>query len=207
VIVSSKIETYLNSVTPERPPVLREMEVYAREHDFPIVGPQVGRVLYQMTLVTKARKILELGSGFGYSAFWFSMAAKSKGDIFMIDGGKGHKRQAFDYFKRAGLQSQFDFRIGDALKIAGKLAVPFDIIFNDIDKYEYPRTIDLAAALLKKGGLFITDNILWSGKVCEKKQDTSTEAIVEFTRNLYRDSRFFTTALPIRDGISLSLRL
>ncbi|MCP4685793.1 MAG: O-methyltransferase [bacterium] len=183
------------------------METYAREKDFPIVGPQVGRVLYQMALATKARKILELGSGFGYSAYWFSLAARSKGVITMTDGNKANKRRAFDYFKRAGLQSQFDFHVGDALKVAGKLSGPFDIVFNDIDKHEYPRTIDLAAARLKKGGLFITDNLLWSGRVCEKKKDADTEAIVEFTRDLYQDSRFLTTVLPIRDGVGLSLRL
>lgn len=207
MIVSTKIEKYLDRVTPESPPVLREMEEYARENDFPIVGPQVGRVLYQLTLALKARRILELGSGFGYSAYWFSLAAKSKGKIVMIDGGRSNKRKAFDYFKRAGLQSQFDYRVGDALKVARKLSGPFDVVFNDIDKHEYPQTIDLAASLLKKGGMFITDNLLWSGRVCEKKQEETTRAIVEFTRNLFQDSRFFTTILPIRDGVSLSLRL
>jgi predicted O-methyltransferase YrrM len=207
VIVSGKIEKYLHGMTPESPPVLREMETYAGENNFPIVGPQVGRVLYQMTVAVKARRILELGSGFGYSAYWFSLAAKSKGKITMIDGSKANKRRAFDYFKRAGLQSQFDYRVGDALKVAGRIAGPFDIVFNDIDKHEYPQTIDLAASLLKKGGFFITDNILWSGRVCDRKQDATTQAVVEFTRSLYQDSRFFTTVLPIRDGVSLSLRL
>ncbi|MCP4756029.1 MAG: O-methyltransferase, partial [Proteobacteria bacterium] len=77
--MSRKVETYLQTVTPERPPILREMEAYARENGFPIVGPLVGRVLCQMALSIKARRILELGSGFGYSAYWFSLAAKSKG--------------------------------------------------------------------------------------------------------------------------------
>jgi predicted O-methyltransferase YrrM len=207
VIVTAKVSTYLHKATPERPPVLREMENYAREHKFPIIGPLVGRFLYQMALAIKARRILELGSGFGYSAYWFSLAAKSKGVITMIDGDKGNKRTAFDFFKRAGLQSQFDYHVGDALKTAAKLPGPFDIILNDIDKHEYPRTIDLAASRLKKGGLFITDNILWSGRVCDKKRDDTTEAIVEFTRALYQDSRFFTTVLPLRDGVSLSIRL
>ena len=161
----------------------------------------------QMAILTNARRILELGSGYGYSAFWFSMAVRSKGTIVMTDTRRANKRLAFSYFKRAGLQSQFDFKIGDALKLARKLHGPFDIIFNDIDKAEYPKTIDLVASRLKKGGLFITDNLIWSGRVLEKKRDRTTEAIVEFTRLLYQDSRFFTTVLPIRDGISLSIRL
>jgi len=205
--MNDKIHRYLNQVTPDRPPVLREMEAYAAEHHFPIIGPLVGRFLYQMALATKAKQILELGSGYGYSAFWFSLAAKTKGRIVMTDTDKGNKKLAFAYFKEAGLQSQFDFRVGDALKIAKRLDGPFDIVLNDINKQDYPATVDLAAARLRKGGLFITDNVIWDGKVAERKQDKTTRAITEFTHLLYQDSRFFTTIMPIRDGISIAVRL
>ena len=202
-----KVHSYLEGLIPERPMVLREMEQYASEQKFPIVGPLVGRLLYQAALMTKARRILELGSGFGYSAFWFSLAVGGKGNIFMTDRDKKNKSLAFDYFKRAGLVSQFVFKVGDAINLARRIDGPFDIILNDIDKENYPRTLDLAAARLRKGGLFITDNIIWSGKVCDKKRDKTTRAIVDFTENLYRDGRFFTTVMPIRDGVSISVRL
>lgn len=202
-----KIHSYLEQITPARPPLLREMESYAAENDFPIIGPLVGRFLYQMALTTKARRIMELGSGFGYSAYWFSLAMKGKGHITMTDTNLKNKRRALEYFKKGGLQSQFEFKVGDALKTFRKLEGPFDIIFSDIDKEDYPSTIDLAAARLKKGGLFITDNLIWSGKVMDKTQDKLTRAIVGFTGALYRDSRFFTTVLPLRDGISVSTRL
>jgi predicted O-methyltransferase YrrM len=202
-----KVHNYLHAITPERPPVLREMETYAEENGFPIIGPLVGRFLFQAALTTKARNILELGSGFGYSAFWFSMAVRSKGHIIMTDGDQKNKRRAFNYFQRAGLQSQFDFKVGDALRAIKKLDGPFDIVLNDIDKYDYPKTIDLVAPRLKKGGLFITDNIIWNGKVCERRKDKTTEAIIEFTRMLYQDSRFFTTVMPIRDGIAIAVKL
>lgn len=205
--MNQQIDSYLNNIIPERPPILKEMEHYASENNFPIIGPLVGRYLYQMSILTKARKILELGSGFGYSAFWFSLAMKSKGNIFMTDTDKNKKRLAFDYFKRAGLQSQFTFKVGDAIKVAQKLEGPFDIILNDINKIDYPKTIDLAALRLKKGGLFITDNLIWSGKVFEKKRDKTTQAIIAFTDQLYKDSRFYTTLMPIRDGISISVRI
>ncbi len=205
--MNDKIHDYLQSVIPERPPVLREMEEHARENGFPIVGPLVGRLLYQLTIATRSRKICELGSGFGYSAFWFSMAIRSRGSILMTDSDKRNKRQAFNYFKKAALQSQFEFRVGDALKILKKYDGPFDIIFNDINKEDYPRVIDLVASRLKKNGLFITDNLLWSGRVMDKKPDRTTRAIQEFTHLLYNDSRFFTTILPIRDGVSVSVRL
>ncbi len=205
--MASKIDRYLHQVIPDRHPVLGAMETYAEEHKFPIVGPLVGRLLYQLTLATKARKILELGSGFGYSAFWFSMAGKSKAHITMTDTDARNKRLAYTYFKEAGLQSQFDFKVGNALNALKKIDGTFDIVFNDIDKQDYPKTIDLVAKRVKKGGLFITDNLLWSGKVAEKKQDDVTVAIVDFTRSLYQDSRFYTTILPVRDGVAVSLRL
>ncbi len=202
-----QVHNYLGHLIPERPMVLREMEQYATEKSFPIVGPLVGRFLYQMVLMTKARRILELGSGFGYSAFWFSLAAGSKGHIVLTDRDKANKTRAFDYFKRAGLQSQFVFKVGDALKLARRIDGPFDVILNDIDKHQYPDSLDLAASKLKRGGLFITDNLIWSGKVCDKKRDKTTNAIIEFTEKLYQDTRFFTTIMPIRDGISISVRL
>jgi predicted O-methyltransferase YrrM len=202
-----KIHKYLEKVTPERPPILKEMERYAKEKSFPIIGPLVGRFLFQMATAKKARRVLELGSGYGYSAFWFSLAMKGKGTIVMTDTDKKNKKLAFDFFKRAGLQSQFEFRVGDALKIADKYNGDFDIVLNDINKQDYPATIDIAAAKLKKGGLFITDNVIWSGQVTERKQDKTTKKIVEFTEKLYQDSRFFTTIMPIRDGISLSIKL
>jgi predicted O-methyltransferase YrrM len=197
----------MEKVTPERPPILREMEMYAKENNFPIIGPLVGRFLYQCAIMIKARRILELGSGFGYSAFWFSLAIKSKGHITMTDSELKNKRIAYNYFKRAGLQTQFDFKVGNALKTVKKIDGQFDIILNDIDKDGYPETIDLVAARLKKGGLFITDNIIWSGRVCDKKPDKTTKAIIDFTDKIYKDSRFFTTIMPIRDGITVSVRL
>jgi len=201
------VHKHLLKVTPERPQVLREMENYAEEIDFPIVGPLVGRLLYQLTILTKARKILELGSGYGYSAFWFSMASGGRGLITMTDNNSKNKKLAMDYFKRAGLRSHFDYKVGDSLKIAKRLSGPFDIIFNDVSKKYYPATIDLAAPLLKKGGLFITDNLLVDGKVYARSTEISPKAVKEFTESLYKDSRFFTTIMPLRDGVSIAVKL
>ena len=202
-----EIHTYLLKATPERPPVMKEMERYAARNGFPIIGPLVGRFLYQMALTTKASRVLELGSGYGYSAFWFSLALGAKGHITLTEGDSQNLRRAQEYFRRARLKSKFDFRAGDALTVAGPLRGPFDIILNDIDKIGYPDTIDFAARRLQKGGLFITDNVIWSGKVLNTKKDATTKAIVTFTRRLYHDKRFFTTILPLRDGLSVAVRL
>lgn len=202
-----RVHKYLHQVTPPRPEVLREMEAYAAEHRFPIIGPLVGRFLYQLTMITKAKRIMELGSGFGYSAYWFSLAAGSKGHITMTDTDRKNKRLALNYFKRAGLRSRFDYHVGDALQVLQRTDGQFDIILNDINKKDYPKTIDAVAARLRRGGLFISDNLIWSGKVCSKRPDRTTRAIVEFTEKLYNDPRFFTTIIPLRDGVGVAVRL
>ncbi|MBK7140701.1 MAG: O-methyltransferase [bacterium] len=202
-----KVHRYLLEMTPERPEMLQEMERYAAKHKFPIIGPLVGRLLYQMALSIKAKRVLELGSGYGYSALWFAMAIGPKGEIVLTDGDKANKVRALEYIERSRLRTKFDFRVGNALNIARNLPGPYDIILNDIDKQDYPRTIDLAAARLRKGGLFITDNLIWSGRVADKEMDKTTRRIVEFTRLLYADKRFFTTVLPIRDGVGIAVRI
>jgi caffeoyl-CoA O-methyltransferase len=202
-----EVHKYLHEITPPRPQVLQEMETYASKHGFPIIGPLVGRLLYQLTMITKAQNIMELGSGFGYSAYWFALAAGDKGHIVMTDSDKENRRLALRYFKQAGLQSQFDFKVGDALDVLQRFDGPFDIILNDIDKEDYPETIDPVASRLRPGGLFITDNLIWSGMVYSKKHDKTTRAIVEFTQKLYHDPRFFTTILPLRDGVAVAVRL
>lgn len=202
-----KIDAYLHDLTPERHPVMQKMEAYARENHFPIIGPLVGRFLFQQARAIKARRVFEMGSGFGYSAFWFSLAMGARGEITMTDGSRDNKKRALGYLSEAGLKSKFDFRVGDACRILSRADGPFDIILNDIDKEGYPATIDVVARKLRRGGLFITDNIIWSGRVLDKKPDETSQAIIEFTRNLYADERFFTTVMPVRDGISVALRL
>ena len=206
MIFSEPIAKYLAGVVPERPPVMQEMEAYARERNFPIVGPQVGRFLYQLVQVSGARKIVELGSGFGYSAYWFALAAGADGSIVMTDGDQENEERALDYLRRAGLKSSFDFRVGDALTSIRDIEGPVDIVYNDIDKEGYPDTIEPAANLLRPGGLFITDNLLWSARVCDPEPGPTTQAILDFTRRLFDDSRFFTTLVPIRDGLAIAVR-
>jgi predicted O-methyltransferase YrrM len=186
---------------------MREMEKYAADKGFPIVGPLVGRFLCQMALVSKARRVIELGSGFGYSAYWFSLALGNQGSITMIDGSEDNRLLAKDYFTRAEVKTRTDYWVGDALEMLAQVEGDCDIVFNDIDKEGYPETIDPVAERLRKGGLFITDNLLWSGRVCAEDRDKATCGVVEFTRRLYADPRFFTTILPLRDGVALAIRI
>jgi caffeoyl-CoA O-methyltransferase len=207
MIFQPQIEEYLERLLPERPPVLAEMEAFAAERKFPIVGPIVGRYLYQSAVTIGARRILELGSGFGYSAFWFAQAMGQSGEITLIDSSPENRDRAEEYFRRGGLTTRFKFKVGDALEVVKGIDQSFDIVFNDIDKETYPETIDIVAARLHRGGLFITDNLLWSGRVCGNDPDEATQGVIEFTRRLYADPRFFTTIVPLRDGLAVAVRL
>jgi caffeoyl-CoA O-methyltransferase len=207
MILQPQIEGYLEALLPKRPPILAEMEAYAEANHFPIVGPQVGRYLYQMALTIEARRVLELGSGFGYSAFWFALALGEKGRITLTDTSEENLSRAEEHFRRARLESRFKFMVGDALEIARGIDKHFDIVFNDIDKEAYPEALEVAAARLHRGGLFITDNLLWSGRVCNDNPDPATRGVIEFTRRLYADPRFFTTLVPLRDGLAVAIRL
>jgi caffeoyl-CoA O-methyltransferase len=201
------IDSYLYKVTPQSEEILKEMEDFAAANGFPIIGPLVGRFLCQMAMAIKAKKILELGSGFGYSAYWFSLGMGVRGKIVMTDGDSANRDRALKYFIRGGLRPSIKFLVGDALGSVAQLRGGFDIVLNDIDKAGYPETIEVAHRLLRPGGLFITDNLLWSGKVMDSRvKDRDTMGIRKFTKMLFSDDRFLTSLLPIRDGISVAVR-
>ncbi len=201
------VDDYLYSMLPKREAVLTEMEEYAAEHDIPIVGPAVANVLQQWALAINARTVFELGSAIGYSTIWWAHAVGENGQVIYTDGDSKNAERARAYFARAGVSKRITLHTGDALEFLSEQKQEFDIIFNDIDKEDYPRVLRLVAPRLRKGGLFITDNVLWSGRVAEKNpSDGRTKAIVEFNRKLYDSKEFFTTILPIRDGLAVALK-
>jgi len=201
------VDDYLYSMLPKRDAVLVEMEEYATEHDVPIVGPAVASVLQQLALVINAHAVFELGSAIGYSTIWWAQAVGDKGQVIYTDGDPKNAERARGYFARAGVSSRIKIHTGDALEYLSEQKQEFDIIFNDVDKDDYPRVLRLVAPRLRKGGLFITDNVLWSGRVAEKNpSDARTKAILEFNRKLYDSPEFYTTILPIRDGLAVALK-
>ncbi|MGB8063250.1 MAG: O-methyltransferase [Candidatus Sulfotelmatobacter sp.] len=201
------VDDYLYSMLPKRDAVLVEMEEHATEHDVPIVGPAVASVLQQLALMINARAVFELGSAIGYSTIWWAQAVGEKGQVIYTDGDPKNAERARGYFARAGVSSRIKIHTGDALEYLSEQKQEFDIIFNDVDKDDYPRVLRLVAPRLRKGGLFITDNVLWSGRVAEKNpSDARTKAILEFNRKLYDAKEFYTTILPIRDGLAVALK-
>ena len=206
-IVNGNIVEYLLNVTPERDEILEEMERLALERSFPIIGPLVGRTLYLFAKLTQAKRILELGSGYGYSAYWFAKATAKDAEIFCTEGSAENAERAAGYFKRARLSHKIRYHVGDALKLIDEIDGEFDIIFNDVDKHQYPRAFRKALPRLRKGGLFISDNVLWSGKILNRKPDADTAGILTYNRMIYSSKELFSTILPVRDGVAVSMKL
>ncbi|MCI0483502.1 MAG: O-methyltransferase, partial [candidate division NC10 bacterium] len=197
------IEAYLHRFIPDRDAILAEMERLAETRHFPIVGPVVGRILAQLAQLIGAERVLEMGAGFGYSAYWIARSLPPDGGLLAFERSAENARLAREWFGRAGLDHKVQFIVGDALQ--GVLAVPgpFDLIFVDVDKEQYPKSLPLTLPRLRQGGLLITDNILWGGRVmAPHPSEASTRGIQEYTRLLYENPDLYTTILPVRDGIA-----
>jgi len=206
-ITNDAVEDYLYSMLPPRDEVLSEIEAEAARHKVPIVGPAVGRILYQLAVMSRAKTVFEMGSAIGYSTIWWARAIGAGGRIFYTDGDRKNAEQARGYFDRSGVADRITVQVGDALELLSEQKQEFDIIFCDIDKEDYPRALRIAAPRVRKGGLFVADNVLWSGKVAQKNpREASTKAILEFNRLLYTSPDFFTTILPVRDGVAVAAK-
>lgn len=206
-ITEGPVEDYLYSLLPPRDAVLAEMEAEAANRDIPIVGPAVGRLFQQLAMISGAKTVFEMGSAIGYSTIWWARGVGEGGRVYYTDSDQKNCDQARRYCERAGVASRVTFKLGDALELLSEEKQPFDIIFNDVDKDDYPRVLRLAVPRLKKEGLFVTDNVLWSGKVTEKDpKDSNTKAILEFNRLLYSSPELFTTIIPLRDGIAVAVK-
>jgi len=205
-IVQPEIDRYLHGLATDDNPVLTEMEQLAKQESFPIVGPQVGRLLAQLTRLTSARRVLELGSGFGYSAYWFAQAVGPDGKVVMTDNSPQRSSQARTFLDQAGLSDRIESHTGDGLELVSHIEGPFDIVFNDVDKHLYPQALDAALTVLRPGGLFISDNMLWMGRVLESDAtDQDTLGVQELTRRLFESKDFQSTLIPIRDGVTVSV--
>jgi predicted O-methyltransferase YrrM len=205
-IVDPAIDRYLHDLASPDDPVLREMELYAAERSFPIVGPQVGRLLDLLARAISARRVFELGSGFGYSAYWFARAVGPQGRVVLTDGSAERAAEARQFLDRGGLGARVQIEVGDGLDVLARVGGEFDIVFNDIDKERYPEVLEPAAAALRPGGLLISDNMLWFGTVLEPHPTEPTaRGVLELTRRLYASPAFHTVLLPVRDGVTVSI--
>ncbi len=214
-------------------PVLDEMERRAEADGFPIVGRAVGRFLELQARMIGARRVVELGSGFGYSAYWFSRAVGEDGEVVCTDTDADNARLAEGYLRRAGRWDPVRYHVGDALEGLAAVDGELDVIYCDIDKDGYPAAWAAAAERLRVGGLFLCDNVLWDGRVAglgphgrppsggaadgapgaadggtsEDRRAAVTGAIVAMSREVAQDPRYVSAINPIRDGVLVALRV
>jgi predicted O-methyltransferase YrrM len=168
----------------------------------------VATFFQQLVRMTGAKTVFEMGSAIGYSTIWWARAVGEGGRVHYTDSDTKNAEKARRYFQRAGVADRIKIHIGDAIELLSEQKQEFDIVFNDIDKEDYPRVLRLVPPRVKKGGLFVTDNVLWSGRVTESKPtEASTKAIQEFNRQLYASKDFFTSVMPVRDGVAVAVRV
>jgi caffeoyl-CoA O-methyltransferase len=211
-IVDARIETYMASLLHRYDePVLLEMEAEAKKRGFPIVGRLVGVTIEVLARSVGARRVVELGSGFGYSAYWFSRAVGPSGELHLTDGDAENKRKAMDYLGRAALDGPVRFHVGDAVEQLARLDGEFDVVYDDIDKDGYPDAWRAARDRVRVGGLYVCDNVLWSGLVTGEESDDPrphyTEAVLEHNRLIAEDERYVSTIVPTRDGVMVAHRM
>ena len=186
-LISAQVSTYLEDLVPPRIAEVRKMESYAKEHGFPIVGPVSGQLCYQVARMIGAQRVFELGSGYGYSTAWFARAVQENG------GGVVHhvvwddklSLMARKHLGALGYDGLVEFHVGEAVQTLRAIDGTFDLVFNDIDKDGYPDSLPVIAEKLRPGGVLIIDNMLWSGRIFdEKDQSGDTNGIRELTRML-----------------------
>jgi len=209
--VNPQVEGYMRGLLARHDePVLLEMEAEAEANGFPIIGRVVGVTVEVLARSVGARRVFELGSGFGYSAYWFSRAVRPSGEVHCTDGDPENEKRALDYLGRAGLAEPIRWHVGEAVETLEATNGELDVIFNDIDKADYPRAWKTARERIRIGGLYICDNVLWYGRVAVPDPEDSrphyTAAILEHNRLIAEDERYLSVIVPTRDGVMLALR-
>jgi predicted O-methyltransferase YrrM len=203
------VEEYLYELLPPRDSVISEMEEYAAEHSVPIIGPAVARMLSLLVQISGAKRIFELGSAIGYSTVWLARAAGPGAEVTYTDSDPENAKRATAYLERAGVANSVHVETGDALTLLKKTTGEFDLIFNDIFKREYPEAARVALPRLRRGGLFITDNTLWSGKAAREAaaDDADTRGVQELNRMVHESKELFSVLIPLRDGVTVCRKL
>ncbi len=204
-----QLRPYLDGLVPERPDEMRKMEDYAKRHRFPIIGPAAGQLCYQLARMIGARRVFELGSGYGYSTAWFAQAVVENGggEVHHVVWDQDLSARARGHLGTLGFGDTVKFHVSEAIQALRESDGPFDLIFNDIDKDAYPESLDVINTKLRSGGTLIIDNMLWGGSIFDDHDNSAdTEGIREFTRRITGDSNWIASVVPIRDGLIVAHR-
>ncbi len=204
--IEPAINQYIENQYLEKDAILQEMQRYGEARDFPLIGPQVGRLLFILAKLSRAKRVLEMGSGYGYSAYWFAKALPAGGKVFQTEYSKENSEKSRAFFKKGKLLHKTEFFVGDAFDAIKKNPGKFDIVLLDLGKEDYPAAFKEARKRIAPGGLLIADNTLWFSKVLDKKPEASTKGILKFTKLLFSDKSFFSTIVPVRDGVAVGFK-
>lgn len=208
-LIADEVARYLERLVPSRHPELQAMEAYARQQDFPIIGPVVGHLCYQVARMIGARRVFELGSGFGYSTAYFARAVEENGGgvVHHVVWDEPLSRQARTHLTALGHEGTVQYHVGEAIETLRTQDGPFDLVFNDIDKRAYPASLPVIESKLRSGGVLIVDNMLWSGRVLDATdRSADTAGVREATRLLTTGTRWTTSVIPIRDGVAIAVK-
>lgn len=203
------VSAYLDSLVPARPAELQAMEAWAKEHDFPIVGPASAHFCYQVARLTGARRVFEMGSGYGYSTAFFARAVKENGGgiVHHVVWDDALSTRARGHLRALGVDDVIEYHVAEAVQALRDTAGPFDLIFNDIDKQSYPASLRVIEEKLRPGGVLIVDNLLWSGRIFDDADRTpATQGIRELTRLVSASPRWISSIVPVRDGLLFAVR-
>ena len=208
-LIPEYLMQYLDSLVPPRPPEMQSMESYARKINFPIIGPTSGYFCYQLARMIAAKRIFELGSGYGYSTAWFAKAVSENGggEVFHVVWDEKLSQQARQHLGALGYDGMIHYHVGEAVQTLRETAGPFDLIFNDINKDGYAASLPVIAEKLRPGGVLIVDNMLWSGRVFEAgDKSPETTSIRKLTELLTRSPDWIVSLAPVRDGVVVAYK-
>jgi predicted O-methyltransferase YrrM len=208
-VVDPRIEAYLRSLLGRYDdPVLLEMEAEAERRRFPAVGRTVGVTLEVLARSIGARSVFELGSGFGYSAYWFARAVGAAGRVHCTEGDAANVEQGRAWLERAGLGDRVTWHVGEALASFAGVDGAFDVVFVDIDKDGYPDAWRAASDRIRIGGLYVADNAIAAGSSGTVLDEGAfAEAVIEHNRLISEDARFVSMIVPTREGVLAAIRV
>ncbi len=209
--ISEALSNYSEQHSEAESPLLNELN---RETHLKAMSPRMlsghiqGRFLSLISKLSKPKNILEIGTYTGYSALCLAEGLDADGKLITLDPNEETNTIANKYFQRSTFAKQIELKAGDATKIIPALSQTFDIVFIDADKRNYALYFDLIIDKVKKGGLIIADNVLWSGKILmpENEMDIDTKAIHDFNKKINDDKRVSNLLLPVRDGLMLVIK-
>jgi predicted O-methyltransferase YrrM len=206
-LIADEVAKHLESLAEGRPAVLEEMEAVARERDFPIIGPASGQLCYVLARLIGARRVFEMGSGFGYSTAWFARAVRENGggEVHHVVWDEGLSGEARTWLDRVGVADLVRFHMAEAVAALTEEPDPFDLIFIDIDKEAYPEAVRLAGEKLRPGGLVIVDNALWSGRIFDESDDSPATAGIREATRILGEPPWIRALAPIRDGLLIAM--